>query len=146
MKLRLLCSVVLAGLLLLPASAATRKAPAPPVAKKPAIRSQGVPAAAVKNSAAPTRPVKAEPPPATAAKPVAAARKSLSLKSLFSRKTVPKPAPAPAPKPVPVIAKKSPSTKAKTVIRPDPGEFLDISFPMPKIKKAAVASAGVPRR
>jgi len=102
----------------------------------------------VKKSVSPAKPVKAGQPPATPAKPVAAARKPLSLKSLFSRKSAPKPAPDPAPKPVAAVPKKSPPPKTTRgpVMRRDPGEFLDISFPAPKNKKASVASATATRR
>lgn len=146
MNLRLLCSVILAGLFVLPAAAANRKPAPTPLQKTPVARPVPVPAPAVKKPA-PVKAVKPAPAPKAPAKPVIAVRKkTLSLKPLFSRKAAP--APVPVPKPVAVIPKKCPVVKVKKapVIRRDPGEFIDISYPMLKKKKASIATAAAIRR
>ena len=148
MKSHVLVSVFLTALLLQTVSAEARKGPILSARKKPHLAASSAPVSVAKKSPAvqvqKLKPVTVSVP---IPKPDGAKKPSL-LKAIFSRKSAPVPAPVVAvilPKTSPPV-KKAPREKRGPVIRPDPGEFLDISFPAPKAKKPAVASAGTVRR
>ena len=145
MKSRLLFSAIVAGLVLQPASAETRKGAVAPVPQKQAAKSSPAPVSPAKKSA-----VTAGPAPDS--KPTAAVKKKFGLKALFSRKpAAASPAPPP-PKAVAVTVKKTPPPKAKAtntkpvpVIRRNTGEFINISYPEPQTKKASVTATNQAR-
>ena len=143
MKLRLLSSAILAGLVLQPASAETRKVPGSPVVTRPVAKPLAAPVPALKKPAPSAKPASDS---ATAVKPTAG-KKALSLKALFSRKPAPAPPPDPQPKTVAVTVKKPSPVKAKAVsVKPEPviprntGEFINISFPEPRSRKRSTVA------